>query len=71
MKFEALVTSSAPSGVVATVGVPQEGSSSRSVFHACSPVSASRASRNESAWVSHCRITRPFQRMGELAGPHS
>ena len=71
MKFDALVTSSGPAGVATTVGVPHDGSSSRSVFHTVSPVSASSASRNESACVSHCRMTRPFQMIGELAGPHS
>ena len=71
MKFDALVTSSGPADVVATVGVPHDGSSSRSVFHTVSPVSAFSASRNESACVSHWRMTRPFQMIGELAGPHS
>src|SRR6267378_6170138 len=33
MKFDAFVTSSGPAGVNATVGVPQDGSSLRSVFH--------------------------------------
>src|SRR4029453_4202652 len=33
MKFDALVTSCGPAGVTATVGVPQDGSSSRAVFH--------------------------------------
>ena len=60
-----------PAGVVTTVGVPHEGNSSRSVFQTVSPVSASSASRNESACVSHCMITSPFQMIGELAGPHS
>ena len=71
MKFDALVTSSGPADVIATVGVPQDGSSWRSVFHTVSPVSAFSASRNESACVSHWRMTRPFQMIGELAGPHS
>ena len=63
--------SSGPAGVVTTVGVPHDGSSSRSVFQTVSPVAASSASRNESACVSHWTITRPFQMIGELAGPHS
>ncbi len=53
MKFEALVTSSGPAAVIATVGVPHEGNSSRSVFQTVLPVAASSASRNESACVSH------------------
>src|SRR6185503_19395911 len=69
--FDALVTRTGPAGVAATVGEPQDGNSSRSVFHTVSPVSAFTASRNESACVSICTITRPFQMMGELAGPHS
>ena len=71
MKFDALVTSSGPADVIATVGVPHDGSSSRSVFHTVSPVAALSASTNESACVSHCRMTRSFQMIGELAGPHS
>src|SRR5688572_5217972 len=71
MKFEAFVTSSGPPSVNATVGLPQDGNSSRAVFHTVSPVSALSASTNESRCVSHCRITRPFQIIGELAGPHS
>src|SRR5262245_41774466 len=71
MKFDALVTSSGPVAVAATVGVPHDGSSLRAVFQTVSPVSALRARRNESAWVSHCRMTRPSHRIGELAGPHS
>src|SRR4029453_18177252 len=51
MKLDALVTSSAPADVVATVGVPHDGSSSRSVFQTISPVSALSAGRNESALV--------------------
>ena len=65
------MTSSAPFDVVATVGVPHDGSSSRSVFQTTRPVAASSATRNESACVSHCRITRSFQMIGELAVPHS
>jgi hypothetical protein len=71
MKFDALVTSSSPAAVVTTVGVPHDGSSSRSVFHTVRPVAASSASTNESACVSHCSSTSPFQMIGELAGPHS
>jgi hypothetical protein len=71
MKFDALVTSTGPAEVCATVGVPHEGISSRSVFHTVFPVAASSASRNESACVSHWRMTRLFQMTGELAGPHS
>jgi hypothetical protein len=71
MKFEALVTSSGPSGPSTTVGVPHDGSSSRAVFHTTSPESESRAMMNDSPCVSHWRKTRPFQMMGELAGPHS
>src|SRR5258708_39218853 len=71
IKFDALATSTGPVSVIATVGVPQDGSSSRSVFHTVLPVAASKARRNESVWVSHWRITSPFQRIGELAGPHS
>jgi hypothetical protein len=71
MKFDALVTSSGPAAVTATVGVPHEGSSRRSVFHTVSPVLSSSATMNESACVSHWRMTRPFQMIGELAGPHS
>src|SRR4030095_5191841 len=71
MKFEALVTSTGPVSVVTIVGVPQDGSSSRSVFQTVFPVAAFRASRKESVCVSHCRITRLFQIIGELAGPHS
>src|SRR4249920_3594901 len=33
MKFEALVTNSGPADVIAAVGVPQDGSSWRAVFH--------------------------------------
>src|SRR5258706_10323947 len=40
MKFDAFVTSSGPAEVIATVGVPQDGSSLRSVFQTVSPVSA-------------------------------
>ena len=54
-----------------TVGVPHDGSSSRSVFHTVWPVSAFSAMRNESACVSHWMMTRSFQMIGELAGPHS
>src|ERR1044072_9185723 len=71
MKFEALATSSSPYEVVATVGVPHEGISSRLVFQTALPVFASKAMMNESACVSHWTITRSFQMMGELAGPHS
>ena len=71
MKFEALVMSSGPALVVTTVGVPHDGSSLRSLFQTVSPVSALSAIRNESACVSHCTITRSFQMIGELAGPHS
>src|SRR5262245_20050145 len=71
MKLEAFVTSCGPDAVTATVGVPHDGSSSRDVFHTVSPVSAFSASRNESACVSHWTMTRPFQMIGELAGPHS
>ena len=71
MKFDALVTSSGPAVVVTMVGVPHDGNSCRSVFHTVSPVSAFSASRNESVCVSHCTITRSFQMIGELAGPHS
>src|SRR5262245_36268001 len=71
MKFDALVTSCGPDEVTAIVGVPHDGSSSRVVFHTVSPVSAFTASRNESACVSHWTMTRPFQMIGELAGPHS
>src|SRR5260370_16058856 len=71
MKFDALVTSSGPAAVTATVGVPHEGSSRRSVFQTVSPVLSSSARMNESACVSHWRMTRPFQMIGELAGPHS
>ena len=71
MKFDAFVTSSGPADVIATVGVPQDGSSLRSVFHTVAPVSALSASMNESVCVSHWRMTRPFQMIGELAGPHS
>ena len=53
--------SSGPAGVVTIVGVPHDGSSLRSVFHTVSPVSALSASENESACVSHCTMTRPFQ----------
>src|SRR4030095_11584026 len=56
MKFDAFVTSSGPADVFTTVGVPHEGSSSRSVFQTVLPVAASRASRNESVCVSHCTI---------------
>src|SRR5580765_761333 len=70
-KFDALVRSSGPAAVIATVGVPHDGSSWRSVFHTVSPVSTFSAITNESACVSHCRMTRPFQMIGELAGPHS
>src|SRR5688500_20362287 len=38
--LEALVTSTGPAGVMATVGVPHEGSSSRSVFQTVVPVLA-------------------------------
>src|SRR5690242_17347341 len=71
MYFDAFVTSTGPFFVAATVGVPHEGCSSRSVFQTVSPVSAFNAIRNESACVSHCRMTRSFQIIGELAGPHS
>src|SRR5262245_48502796 len=71
MKFDALVTSSGPVEARATVGLPHDGISSRDVFHTISPVSACSAITNESACVSHCRMTRPFQMIGELAGPHS
>src|SRR6185503_5652968 len=66
MKFDALVTSTGPFGVAAIVGVPHEGISSRSVFQTVSPVDASSASRKESVCVSHCRMTRLFQMIGEL-----
>jgi len=71
MKFEALVTSTGPAPVSATVGVPHEGSSSRSVFQSMSPVAALSAIRNESTCVSTCRMTRSSQMIGELAVPHS
>src|SRR6185436_8169984 len=71
MKFEALAMSSSPFEVVATVGVPHEGISSRFVFQTARPVFASKAMMNESVCVSHWSITRSFQMMGELAGPHS
>ena len=71
MKFDAFVTSSGPDIVAATVGVPHDDSSSRDVFQTISPVSSLSASTNESVCVSHCRITSPFQMIGELAGPHS
>ena len=70
-KFDAFVTRIGPAGVIATVGVPHDGISSRSVFQTVSPVSAFTASRNESACVSIWMMTRPFQMIGELAGPHS
>src|ERR1041384_426776 len=71
MKFEALAISSSPFEVVATVGVPHEGISSRFVFQTALPVLASKAMMNESVCVSHWTITRFFQMIGELAGPHS
>src|SRR3954452_5444880 len=71
MNLAALVISSARSPIVTTVGVHHEGSSSPSVFHTTSPVAASSAITNESACVSHCSRTSPFQTIGELAGPHS
>src|SRR5882724_10013987 len=71
MKLDAFATRTGPTDVIATVGVPHDGSSSRSVFHTVLPVSASRAKMNESLWVSHCRMTRLFQMIGGLAGPHS
>src|SRR5215217_3286410 len=71
MKFEAFAMSSSPFEVLATVGVPHEGISSRLVFQAARPVSALKAIMNESVCVSHCSITRSFQMIGELAGPHS
>ena len=46
-----------PPASATTVGVPHEGSSSRSVFHTVRPLATSSASRNESACVSTCRIT--------------
>src|SRR6187455_2293540 len=70
-KFDAFVISSGPALVFTIVGVPHDGSSCRSVFQTVAPVSALSASRNESVCVSHCTITRPFQTIGELAGPHS
>src|SRR6188768_1069081 len=70
-KFDAFVMSSGPALVFTIVGVPHDGSSCRSVFQTVAPVSALSASRNESVCVSHCTITRPFQTIGELAGPHS
>src|SRR5215213_1049125 len=71
IKFDAFAISSSPFEVVATVGVPHDGISSRSVFQTVSPVLALSARMNESVWVSHCTITRSFQMMGELAEPHS
>src|SRR5437870_3960326 len=71
MKLDAFVTSCGPADVVTTVGVAHDGSSSRSVFHTVLPVLASRARMNESVCVSHWRMTRSFQIIGELAGPHS
>src|ERR1043165_5202125 len=71
MKFDAFATSSSPFDVGATVGVPHEGISSRFVFHTARPVSALKAMMNESVCVSHWRITRSFQMIGELAGHHS
>src|SRR4029450_9245569 len=71
MKFDALVTSSGPAAVIATVGVPHDGNSSRGVFQIVLPVSMSRGGTEGSACVSHCRTTSPFQMIGELAGPHS
>src|ERR1044072_191462 len=53
MKFEALATSCSPAEVGITVGVPQDGNSSRSVFQTVLPVAASNASKKESACVSH------------------
>src|SRR3954470_4875702 len=71
MNFEALVTSTGPADVAATVGVPHDGSSSRSVFHTVSPVSALSAIRNDSASVSHWTLAMPVQITGEPAGPPS
>ena len=42
-----------PAGVVTTVGVPHDGSSSRIVFHTTSPVRAFRAAMNEPFCWSH------------------
>ena len=53
------------------VGVPQDGSSSRSTRQTVFPVAASMASTKSSPCVSHCTYTRPSCRIGELAEPHS
>src|ERR1044072_855969 len=71
MRCGAFAMSSSPFVVVATVGVPHEGISSRLVFQTALPFSALKAMMNESVCVSHWSITRSFQMMGELAGPHS
>ncbi len=71
MNFVACVTSSACPSCSTTVGVAQEGISSRAVRQTGLPVSTSNAAMNESFWMSHCTITRSFQMIGELATPHS
>src|SRR5215212_970031 len=53
IKFDAFVTSSSPLEVTATVGVPHDGISSRTVFQTVSPVFALNAMMNESVCVSH------------------
>jgi hypothetical protein len=61
MKLAPLVTSSARGGPGTTVGVPHEGSSSRSVRHSCLPVAASIAGRKSSPWVSHWTWEERFE----------
>jgi len=71
MNLVACVTSSALPPISATVGVGHDGISSRSVRQTGSPSLARKAAMNEPFWMSHCTITRSFQRIGELATPHS
>ena len=58
MKFDAFVTISGLAPAVYTVGVPQDGSSFRSVFHSVRPVFRSSAIRNDASCVSHWTMTR-------------
>ena len=70
--FEALATTSTPSGVGHSTGVAHDGATpSRAVRQSSLPLSRSHAARYPPSWTSTCRITWLPWINGELAKPHS